>query len=85
MCAEAAAEARVGGDAAPASRDGGGAREGRRQRGQAEEDLREQVVVLQRPRRRRVGAAAEGGHRLEQGAAEQVEYNIFFFSRGDVE
>jgi hypothetical protein len=50
--AEAAEEAEVGDDAAPALADGGGAREGGRLRGEAEEDLGEQVVVVERRRRR---------------------------------
>jgi hypothetical protein len=56
--AEAAEEAGVADETAPALAGEGGAREGGRLRGKAEEDLREEVVILQRRRRRRVGAAA---------------------------
>ncbi|KQJ86686.1 hypothetical protein BRADI_4g07142v3 [Brachypodium distachyon] len=47
--AEAAGEAKVGDEAAPALANQGGTREGRRLRGEAEEDLLEKVVVIQRP------------------------------------
>ena len=56
--AEAAPESGVGDEAAPAPADGRCAREGGGLRGEAEQDLGEQVVVLQRGCRRRVGAAA---------------------------
>jgi hypothetical protein len=51
--AEAAEEAGVGDEAAPALADDGGAEEGGRLRREAEEDLTEEVVVVQRGRRRR--------------------------------
>lgn len=44
--ADAAGEAGVGDEAAPAVADKGGAREGGRLRGQAEKDLREQIVDI---------------------------------------
>jgi hypothetical protein len=60
--AEAAEEAGVGDEAAPALADGGGPREGRRLRGEAEEDLAEEVVVIQGPDGRRAGVAAAAAH-----------------------
>jgi hypothetical protein len=60
--AEAAKEAGVGDEAAPALADGGGPREGRRLRGEAEEDLAEEVVVIQGPDGRRAGVAAAAAH-----------------------
>jgi hypothetical protein len=60
--AEAAEEAGVGDEAAPALADGGGPREGRRLRGEAVEDLAEEVVVIQGPDGRRAGVATAAAH-----------------------
>ena len=60
--AEAAEEAGVGDEAAPALADGGCAGEGGGLRREAEEDLAEEVVVVQRPGRRRAGVAAAAAH-----------------------
>uniref|UniRef100_A0A0E0M5D9 Uncharacterized protein n=1 Tax=Oryza punctata TaxID=4537 RepID=A0A0E0M5D9_ORYPU len=58
---EAAEEAWVGDDEAPAAADDGGAGEGGWQRREAEEDLGEKVVVFQRLRRRG-GTPAAASH-----------------------
>ena len=55
---EAAAEARLEGEAAPALADGGGGGERGGVRREAEEDLLEEVVVVERRRRRRGGGEA---------------------------
>jgi hypothetical protein len=61
--AEAAGEAGVEGEAAPASADGGGAREGGRLRWEAEEDLTEEIVIFKRCLHlRRAEAEAEAAH-----------------------
>jgi hypothetical protein len=67
--AEAAEEAGVGDEEAPALADDGGAEEGGRLRREAEEELTEEVVVVQRGRRRwdrqdggREAAAADHGN-----------------------
>jgi hypothetical protein len=63
VAAEAAEEAGVGSDAAPALADECRAGEGGGLRREAEEDLAEEVVVFQRRLpRRRAGAAAEAAH-----------------------
>ena len=59
VAAEAAEEAGVGGEAAPALADEGRAREGGRLWRETEEDLGEEVVIFQRRlHRRRTGTAA---------------------------
>lgn len=65
--AEAAGEAVVGGEAAPALGDEGGAWERGRLRGEAEEDLLEEIVVIQRRlhrRRQRAAARVRAAHRI---------------------
>ena len=63
--AEAAEEAGVGDEAAPALADGRGAGEGRRLRRQAEEDLGEEVFIIEWRHRRRAGFAAAAHLALE--------------------
>jgi hypothetical protein len=61
---ETAGEAGVGDEATPALADGGCAGERGGLRREAEEDLAEEVVVVQRPGRRRPGVAAAAAAHL---------------------
>jgi hypothetical protein len=79
VCAEAGAEAGVGGEAAPAPGDGAGAGKGGGIRREAEENLREKVVVFQRRRRRREAGRAHAGCDVVDLEGTQGRRITFFF------
>jgi hypothetical protein len=83
VCAEAGAEAGVGGEAAPAPGDGAGAGKGGGIRREAEENLREKVVVFQRRRRRREAGRAHAGCDVVDLEGTQGRRITFFFDRKD--